>query len=58
MKHTKNDPTLVHLPPPICLTLEQLAAVAADTSAALGTGGGLSPHIIYGGFPVEPKVLA
>ncbi len=53
MKSLKNDPALAELPPPISLTPEQLAAVASDTSAMLGAGGGLalSKFIIAGGFP-------
>ncbi len=58
MKRIKNDPALADLPAPVSLTPEQLAAVASDTSAALGTGGGLLPHIIYGGFPAGPVLPA
>jgi hypothetical protein len=36
------------LPEPVSLTPEQLAAVASDTSAMLGAGGGLMV-LIYGG---------
>jgi hypothetical protein len=38
------------LPAPVSLTPEQLAAVASDTSAMLGAGGGMI--MIYGGFPI------
>jgi hypothetical protein len=48
MKNLKRDPALATLPAPISLTQEQLAAVAADTGALLGAGGGL--YVIYGGL--------
>jgi len=48
MKNLKRDPALATLPAPISLTQEQLAAVAADTGALLGAGGGF--YIIYGGL--------
>jgi hypothetical protein len=61
MKHIKSDPALADLPAPVSLTPEQLAAVAADTSATLGAGGGaFVPHYIAGGItpgPVYPPVL-
>jgi hypothetical protein len=43
------------LPAPVSLTPEQLAAVASDTSAMLGAGGGLL-LTIYGGYPVGPII--
>ncbi len=52
MKNWKNDPSLAALPAPVTLTLEQLAAVAADTGA--GLGGGLACVIVCGGIGVGP----
>ena len=49
MKNLRRDPALPTLPPPISLTPEQLAAVAADTGALLGAGGGFL--LICGGIP-------
>jgi hypothetical protein len=40
------------LPDPVSLTLEQLSAVASDTGAMLGSGGGMM-IMIYGG-PIGP----
>ncbi len=51
MKRNKNDPKLAELPAPITLTPDQLAAVASDTGAVLGAGGGFVPIIIAGGIP-------
>ena len=42
------------LPEPVTLSPEQLVAVASDTSAMLGAGGGRI--IIYGGFPIGPVI--
>jgi hypothetical protein len=52
MKRSKNDPKLAELPAPITLTPDQLAAVASDTGAVLGAGGGYVPVIIAGGIRV------
>jgi hypothetical protein len=56
MKRINNDATLANLPPPISLTVEQLAQVASDTGATLGAGGGLSSLVIAGGLPIIPIV--
>jgi hypothetical protein len=57
MKNLKRDPALATLPAPISLTQEQLAAVAADTGALLGAGGGLL-YVIYGGIRPGPYLVA
>jgi hypothetical protein len=51
MKREKKDIVQANLPAPIALTLEELNAVANDTAAMLGTGGGVVLHI-YGGIQV------
>ena len=58
MKRNKNAQIRTDLPAPVSLTPEQLAAVASEASALLGSGGGLLPHIIYGGFPVAQMLTA
>ena len=58
MKRNTNEQIRTDLPAPVSLTPEQLAAVASDTSALLGSAGGLLPHIIYGGFPVAAMLPA
>ncbi len=54
MKNLKNDPALAEMPPPVTLSLEQLSAVAAETSDALGGGLLLSSLIIAGGIRWQP----
>jgi hypothetical protein len=49
MKRSVNNATL---PAPVSLTPEQLAAVASDTGAMLGAGGGAV--LICGGYPPYP----
>jgi hypothetical protein len=49
MKRSINNPDP---PTPVSLTLEQLAAVASDTGAMLGAGGGAI--MICGGYPPYP----
>jgi hypothetical protein len=56
MKRLKNDPALAELPAPITLTPEQLAAVASDTGAMLGAGGGCI--IIAGGIRIPVMGMA
>ncbi len=52
MKREKKDIIQATLPAPVTLTLDQLDAVATDTAALLGSGGGLLVHIIAGGIKV------
>jgi len=52
MKREKKDIVQANLPAPITLTLEDLNAVATDTAAMLGSGGGIVVHIVAGGIRV------
>ena len=55
VKNLRRDPALAALPPPMSLTQEQLAAVAADTGALLGAGGGF---LVIAGYIRPPYLVA
>jgi hypothetical protein len=55
MKNLRNDPALAELPPPITLTLDELAPVAAGCVVIIiGTSPlPVAPVHVAGGIPVE-----